>query len=80
MSIQLQMETAIARCNAALCAGLESVGLNQERRPLRMPVEDLSWSIRKAERQLELGFVLPPGGYATAVVREIVQDTVNRIE
>ena len=76
----LQMETAIACRNAALCAGLESVGLKQERRPLRMPVADLSWSISKPERQLELEFVLPPGSYATAVVREIVQDTVNQIE
>ncbi|MDM8545310.1 tRNA pseudouridine(13) synthase TruD [Candidatus Venteria ishoeyi] len=54
------------------CQGLEKAGLKQERRPLRLPVADLSWSFED-DNQLKLNFTLPAGSYATVVIREIVQ-------
>ena len=55
-----------------LCAGLETAGLQQARRSLRLPVEDLRWTFMQGEN-LELEFVLPPGTYATSVLREMVR-------
>ncbi len=49
--------------------GLEHSGLQQQRRPLCLLPEALQWSINGDE--LELEFVLPPGGYATSVIREL---------
>lgn len=48
--------------------GLEKFGLKQERRSLRARVSDLSWSF--AGNEVELGFYLPRGSYATAMLRE----------
>lgn len=50
--------------------GLEKAGQQMARRGLRMSVTDLSWNWLK-ENQLELKFSLPPGCYATAVLREL---------
>jgi tRNA pseudouridine13 synthase len=50
--------------------GLEKAGQQMARRSLRMPVSDLSWNWPE-ENQLELKFSLPPGCYATAVLREL---------
>ena len=63
------LERAIAARDPALAAGLESAGLEQDRRSLRLPV-------RAIERRwdgdaLELRFALPTGAYATAVLREL---------
>ncbi len=52
--------------------GLKRFGLKPERRALRCRVRDLEWSW-PAEDQLELRFGLPPGSYATSVLREIVR-------
>jgi len=49
---------------------LEFAGLSQERRPLRLEVQDLRWSF-DAKRSLKLEFFLAPGGYATSVLREL---------
>ncbi|RDZ29159.1 tRNA pseudouridine(13) synthase TruD [Lysobacter silvisoli] len=58
---------------AALRAGLEQAGLNQERRALRLRPEGLSWRwLDDAEGAvLELSFALPAGAYATVVMSEI---------
>ncbi|KQZ66134.1 MULTISPECIES: tRNA pseudouridine(13) synthase TruD [unclassified Lysobacter] len=58
---------------AALRAGLEQAGLNQERRALRLRPAGLSWRwIEAAEgAALELDFVLPAGAYATVVLAEL---------
>ncbi len=50
--------------------GLEKAGQQMARRSLRMSVADLSWNWPE-ENQLELKFSLPPGCYATAVLREL---------
>ncbi len=52
--------------------GLKRFGLDPERRALRCRVRDLEWSWH-AEDQLELRFGLPPGSYATSVLREIIR-------
>lgn len=54
----------------ALRNGLERAGLQQERRALRLQAQDLAWDWADA-RTLCLRFALPPGGYATAVLREL---------
>lgn len=56
--------------SAALRAGLEAAGLEQERRALRLRAAELAWGWRDGD-VLELAFVLPPGAYATAVLMEL---------
>lgn len=51
--------------------GLERFGLKQERRTLRLKVEDLAWEFPN-ERELRISFRLPAGAYATTVLRELV--------
>ena len=46
-------------------------GFRGERRPLRIPLTALSWSL--SQRDLTLSFALPPGGYATNVLRELMK-------
>jgi len=54
---------------AELCDGLERAGLEQARRSLRLPVRELQWDWQGGD--LRVSFVLPPGAYATAVLREL---------
>ena len=51
-------------------AGAEC-GFRGERRALRVRLNDLSWSLEGTV--LTLGFWLPPGSYATSVLREVVK-------
>ena len=53
-----------------LRAGLERAGLKQERRALRLRPMELAWTWRDDDA-LELRFALPPGCYATTVLREL---------
>ena len=53
--------------------GLKNARLDQERRSLRLSVDDLQWYFDKENKLLELSFFLPAGGYATAVLREIIK-------
>lgn len=64
------LESAIAGAEPELCAGLEAAGLRQERRALRIRASDLAWRWL-APDALELGFVLPPGSYATVLVAQL---------
>lgn len=68
----LALEMAVLEEEALLCRGLEQAGLQQERRPLRLPVKALEWSSEDVE-SLQLSFTLQPGAYATSVLREVVQ-------
>lgn len=51
--------------------GLEHCGLNQERRSLVLKPKNLSWQL--AENNLQLSFSLPPGEFATAILREVAE-------
>ncbi|MEN8205980.1 MAG: tRNA pseudouridine(13) synthase TruD [Pseudomonadota bacterium] len=53
------------------CEGLETAGLKQDRRALRLRVNDLSWD-RNSSGDLLLEFSLPAGAYATCVLRELL--------
>ena len=67
---ELEME-ALATVDAlALRVGLESAGLEQERRALRLRPADLGWQWLD-DSSLQLSFALPPGAYATVVLAEL---------
>ncbi len=55
-----------------LQAGLENLGLNQERRALRLLPQNLD-VVQEADDQLLLSFDLSVGSFATSVLREICQ-------
>jgi tRNA pseudouridine13 synthase len=64
------LEQDIASQFAVLCEGLEKNGLKQERRSLRLNVNDLSCE-KLEDGILSLNFSLPTGTYATTVLEEI---------
>ncbi len=64
-----EREQRIAAGLPQLCALLEGAGLRQERRSLRLAVHELRWAV---QGDLTLEFRLARGGYATAVLREIL--------
>ena len=52
--------------------GLKNARLDQERRSLRLSVNDLQWNFDTENKIFKLSFFLPAGGYATAVLRELI--------
>lgn len=64
------LEEAVAAAQAELARGLERSGLRQERRPLRLIPQALTAEWLDATT-LRLSFCLPPGSYATTVLREL---------
>jgi len=63
-----RLETETLQADEYWKRGLEDFGLKLERRALRMPVEDLEWSVE--QNLLTLGFSLPKGSFATVLLRE----------
>ena len=61
-----------------LRTGLEKAGLKQERRALRLRPDSLAWEWLDDDA-LVLTFALPPGSYATTVLRELgeITDTTS---
>jgi len=63
------------------CDGLAKFGLKQERRKIRLCVEDASITVDKKvegtseESTVVLSFSLPAGSYATTVIRELIDYT-----
>jgi tRNA pseudouridine13 synthase len=55
----------------ALVAAAKACGFRGERRALRVPLADLEWSL--IDDTLTLSFNLPPGAYATSVLRELMK-------
>jgi tRNA pseudouridine13 synthase len=49
----------------------KGLGLEGERRPLRVPLEKVQ--VEQEDRDLLLAFVLPKGSYATSVLREVMK-------
>jgi tRNA pseudouridine13 synthase len=65
-----EFEAAIAQRHLALATGLAKAGLEPERRPLRVPVRELSWRIEGSDVHLQ--FRLQRGSFATAVLHELI--------
>ena len=68
-----ELELAALSEQTDLCEGLENQGLKQERRPLLLKPQEMSWQFNGD--RLSLSFWLPAGSYATSVVRELVKDS-----
>ena len=66
----LRMEQEALEGFAFWCSGIERSGMAAERRALRAPVRELTWSVDGD--CLELAFFLPRGSYATSLLRECV--------
>lgn len=66
------LERTVAARFAIFAEGLARVGLEPERRALRVRVADLTWSMTDAN--VTLSFRLTKGAFATAVLHEIVED------
>ncbi|HEX7034811.1 MAG TPA: tRNA pseudouridine(13) synthase TruD [Pseudomonadales bacterium] len=65
----LEIEQAALAAHAQLRDGLEHAGLSQDRRSLVLKPFDVGWE--QSGTDLELGFTLPPGGYATSLLAEV---------
>ncbi len=68
----LELERRLPVAHPVLCRGLEKAGLDQARRALRLVVPDLESELDTAAATLILDFSLPPGSYATTVLRELI--------
>ncbi len=66
----LAFEQNILASEPALCRGLEKAGLKQQRRALKLTPKGLEWRWL-AKDVLQISFSLPPGSYATSVLREL---------
>lgn len=67
-------QTAVAELGATrhgLTEAAKACGFRGERRPLRIPMTGLAWSL--SDRDLTISFALPPGAYATSVLRELMK-------
>jgi tRNA pseudouridine13 synthase len=69
------LETEIIGNYAALAQGLARAGLEQERRALRMWVQNFTWTL--ADSRLILKFRLGRGAFATAVIAELLGTAAN---
>jgi len=67
-----QLEYKLAEKFKTFDVGLKNARLEQGRRPLRLSVNDLQWNYDMDNKLLALSFFLPAGGYATSVLREII--------
>lgn len=72
-SICAAFEQSVVALEANLGQGLEREGVAPARRPLRVIPRQMHWRLDTAARILCLGFILPAGSYATAVMREIIK-------
>lgn len=66
-----ELENHIAAQEPALRDWLVRAGMEHERRILRLPIDRLTWHYPEPDI-LQLEFVLPPGCFATVLVRELV--------
>jgi tRNA pseudouridine13 synthase len=66
----LAFEAAVRQRYPALWQGLERAGVRLARRPLRLALAEPA--LERGEGELRLAFTLPPGAFATAVLRELI--------
>jgi tRNA pseudouridine13 synthase len=71
----LELEQRIGAQLAPASRCVSEAGLRQERRSLRLKVPDLTW--HRAADGVVLGFWLRSGSFATAVLRELLDDEVD---
>jgi tRNA pseudouridine13 synthase len=71
-ALERQAVAELGETPEALTRAAAEHGFRGERRPLRVPMEELRWSI--SGRDLTLAFALPPGAYATSVLREVMKN------
>jgi len=64
------LESAVLGKYEELVAALQGQRVDADRRSLRVLPGDLDWRVDGSD--LELSFVLPPGAYATSLLRELV--------
>lgn len=74
---QLELEQSVLEPLAEVCNGLEHSGLGQERRDLVVRPAAMQWQWHDSDEQpdLVLEFILGPGFYATALLRELMAVT-----
>lgn len=72
-----ELETRVGEQYVALATGLASAGLEQERRALRVWVQNLTWTLE--ESRLILKFRLHRGAFATAVLAELLGPAANAL-
>lgn len=75
----LALEEQVAARYPAWMAGLAAAGLKQERRALRLDIEDLELE-QVSATELNLRFQLPAGSYATTLIRELCRCEERRAE
>jgi tRNA pseudouridine13 synthase len=67
-----ELEASVAQRYRALANGLAKAGLEPERRPLRVPVRELSWRVDGSDVYVQ--FRLQRGSFATAVLHELISN------
>ena len=68
-----ELEQAVAHQWQVFAEGLIAARLTQDRRPLRVLPQQMSYRLEPDLHTLTLSFALPAGSYATAVMRELVR-------
>jgi len=71
------IEREVLEIHCEVIASLERAGLRSARRSLRLRPRGLAWEIGDGSLVLEFG--LPPGGYATSLLRELVSTSPGTI-
>ena len=72
------LERQVAEHEAALAQGLAREGLEQERRALRLRVQQFDWHVEGSD--LRLRFRLSRGAFATAVLHEVLRDAFAQVQ
>ncbi len=68
-----ELEAQILSNNPVLSAGLLAAGTGAGRRPLRLVPRNLDYAWENDSASVDMTFDLPAGGYATTLLRELVQ-------
>ena len=76
----LAFEQSVAEQQPEFCLGLPRFGLKQERRRIRLVMKEPKIDI--AHDVVTLSFFLPPGAYATTIMRELIHytDLTERVD